>query len=75
MGTFSTSIPNFRGRGQLLDINVEYGRRYQNFRLGFTEHGHSICRCCRQAFYTLHEYYDGETNKVWVSDSLPGVPD
>ena len=65
VGTFSTSIPNFRGRGQLLDINVEYGRRYQNFRLGFTEPWafDMPLLLAGQAFYTLHEYYDGETNK------------
>lgn len=65
VGTFSTSIPNFRGRGQLLDINVEYGKRYQNFRLGFTEPWafDMPLLLAGQAFYTLHEYYDGETNK------------
>lgn len=65
VGTFSTSIPNFRGKGQLLDINIEYGKRHQNFRLGFTEPWafDMPLLLAGQAFYTLHRYLDGETNK------------
>jgi outer membrane protein insertion porin family len=37
VGTFSTTIPNFRGAGQLLGVNVEYGKYRQNIRLSFTE--------------------------------------
>jgi outer membrane protein insertion porin family len=37
IGTFSTSIPNFRGAGQNLSINVEYGERHKNISLSFTE--------------------------------------
>ncbi|MBD3321416.1 MAG: outer membrane protein assembly factor BamA [Chitinivibrionales bacterium] len=37
VGTFSTSIPNFRGAGQKLDLAIEYGRRRQHFSAGFTE--------------------------------------
>ncbi len=37
MGTFSTSIPNFRGAGQRLDLNLEAGGNSTRFSLGFTE--------------------------------------
>jgi len=37
MGTFSMSIPNFRGAGQQLDVNVQAGWNSQNVKLGFTE--------------------------------------
>jgi outer membrane protein insertion porin family len=37
MGTFTTSIPNFRGEGQKLDLSFEYGQRRQDVSLGFTE--------------------------------------
>lgn len=36
-GNFNISIPNFRGRGQRLDANVEVSKFRQDFRLGFTE--------------------------------------
>ena len=28
VGTFSTSIPNFRGAGQELKVNLEYGKNH-----------------------------------------------
>jgi outer membrane protein insertion porin family len=37
VGTFSTSIPNFRGAGQELRVNLEYGENKRNVTLGFTE--------------------------------------
>jgi len=38
VGTFSTSIPNFRGTGQQLDLNLEYSRENrQTLSIGFTE--------------------------------------
>lgn len=37
VGTFSTAIPNFRGAGQELRINLEYGKNRRNVTLGFTE--------------------------------------
>jgi outer membrane protein insertion porin family len=37
MGTFSTSIPNFRGEGQRLDLNLQIGTLAQNVSLGFME--------------------------------------
>lgn len=37
IGTFSTTIPNFRGAGQELGVTVEYGVDYQNFSLSFRE--------------------------------------
>lgn len=37
VGTFSTSIPNFRGAGQELKINLEYGKDHRDMRLGFVE--------------------------------------
>ncbi|HEX3018816.1 MAG TPA: outer membrane protein assembly factor BamA [Chitinispirillaceae bacterium] len=65
VGTFSTSIPNFMGKGQKLEINVEYGKRQQNFRLGFTEPWafDRPILLAGQVFYTRYEYTDGETNK------------
>lgn len=37
VGTFSTAIPNFRGAGEELRVNLEYGKNRQNVSLGFTE--------------------------------------
>lgn len=37
VGTFSTAIPNFRGAGQELRVNLEYGVNKRNVNLGFTE--------------------------------------
>ena len=37
MGTFTTSIPNFRGEGQQLDLNLEYGQYQKDVSVGFTE--------------------------------------
>lgn len=37
VGTFSTSIPNFRGAGQTLNLNLEYGGNRKNVSLGFEE--------------------------------------
>ncbi|KMQ52135.1 Outer membrane protein assembly factor YaeT precursor [Chitinispirillum alkaliphilum] len=36
-GTFSTAIPNFRGAGQELKVDLQYGQRRQTVNLGFTE--------------------------------------
>lgn len=37
MGTFTTSIPNFRGAGQRLDLNLEYGQNRKDVSVGFME--------------------------------------
>jgi outer membrane protein insertion porin family len=37
MGTFTTSIPNFRGEGQRLDLNLEYGQNRKDISVGFME--------------------------------------
>jgi outer membrane protein insertion porin family len=37
MGTFTTSIPNFRGAGQKLDLNLDIGQYQQDVSIGFTE--------------------------------------
>ena len=37
MGTFTTSIPNFRGEGQKLDLNLDIGQYRQDVSIGFTE--------------------------------------
>jgi outer membrane protein insertion porin family len=37
MGTFTTSIPNFRGEGQKLDLSLSIGTRAKNVSLGFME--------------------------------------
>ena len=37
MGTFTTSIPNFRGEGQKLDLNLDIGQNRQDVSIGFTE--------------------------------------
>jgi outer membrane protein insertion porin family len=37
IGTFSTKIPNFRGTGQELGVNVEFGEFTKNFGLSFVE--------------------------------------
>jgi outer membrane protein insertion porin family len=37
VGTFSTAIPNFRGAGQELRVNLEFGENRRNVTLGFTE--------------------------------------
>ncbi|MFP4164422.1 MAG: outer membrane protein assembly factor BamA [Chitinispirillaceae bacterium] len=36
-GTFSTAIPNFRGAGQELKVDLQYGKFRQTANLGFTE--------------------------------------
>jgi outer membrane protein insertion porin family len=37
VGTFSTAIPNFRGNGQELSLNVEFGKYRQDYSIGFKE--------------------------------------
>jgi len=37
VGTFSTSIPNFRGHGQELSLAVEYGKNRQDYSVTFKE--------------------------------------
>jgi len=37
VGTFATTIPNFRGNGQELTLNVEYGKYRQDYSVGFRE--------------------------------------
>jgi|WetSurMetagenome_2_1015567.scaffolds.fasta_scaffold00149_20 outer membrane protein insertion porin family len=37
MGTFTTSIPNFRGEGQRLDLSLDYGQYRKDVSVGFME--------------------------------------
>ncbi|MBN1308822.1 MAG: outer membrane protein assembly factor BamA, partial [Chitinispirillaceae bacterium] len=67
IGTFSTSIPNFRGAGQELRVGVEYGKDYQNISLGFTEpwaFDRPISLSGR-VFYSDNSYYSYYAQKQW----------
>ncbi len=37
VGTFAIGMPNFLGRGQLIDLNLDFGQYRKNISLGFTE--------------------------------------
>jgi outer membrane protein insertion porin family len=37
VGTLGLGIPNFRGRGQNVSLNIEFGGRRNSFSIGFTE--------------------------------------
>ena len=67
IGTFSTSIPNFRGAGQTLGINVEYGRRHQDFSLSFTEPWafDRPVSLTGSIFYRDNSYYSYYASKQW----------
>lgn len=62
VGTFSTSIPNLRGTGQELGINLEYGADHRDIRLRFREPWafDRPLSLSGEVFYTRDEYYDGE---------------
>ena len=67
IGTFSTSIPNFRGAGQNLSINIEYGERHKNISLGFTEPWafDRPIPLSGSVFYRNSTYYNLYANKSW----------
>jgi len=58
MGTFTTSIPNFRGTGQQLDLNFQYGQYSKNATIGFMEPWafNSPTRLSGNIFYTDYHY-------------------
>ncbi|MBD3346034.1 MAG: outer membrane protein assembly factor BamA [Chitinivibrionales bacterium] len=60
VGTFSTSIPNFRGAGQQLDLALEYGKRRQHLSAGFTEPWafDSPTRLSGSLFFSRTQYSD-----------------
>ncbi|MBN1576360.1 MAG: outer membrane protein assembly factor BamA [Chitinispirillaceae bacterium] len=67
IGTFSTSIPNFRGAGQELNVKVEYGKDYQDFSVGFVEpwaFDRPISLSGR-IFYSDNSYYSYYAQKQW----------
>lgn len=65
IGTFSTSIPNFRGAGQELGVNVEYGDRTQNIALRFVEPWafERPIMLSGQIFYRKNSYYAYQANE------------
>ncbi len=67
IGTFSTSIPNFRGAGQTLGVGVEYGKDYKNFNLSFTEPWafDRPIMLRGSLFYRNSQYYSYYANKSW----------
>ncbi len=65
VGTFGVGIPNFRGMGQNLSVNVDIGSKYNSYSLSFTE---------PWAFSTPTSvggdlYY---TNREWEADYTEG---
>jgi len=67
VGTFSTSIPNFRGAGQELRVNLEYGQNTRNITLGFTEPwvGDKPLSLTGTLFYSRDEDYDDYLTKTY----------
>ncbi len=67
IGTFSTSIPNFRGAGQELRVNVEYGQRHQDFSVSFTEPWafDRPISLTGSVFYRDNSYYQIYASKQW----------
>ena len=60
MGTFTTSIPNFRGLGQKLDLSLQIGTLAQDISLGFTEPWafNTPTTLSGSVFYQTYSYYD-----------------
>jgi outer membrane protein insertion porin family len=67
IGTFSTSIPNFRGAGQELRVNIEYGKEHQDFSLSFTEPWafDRPISLMGSIFYRNNSYYSYYASKQW----------
>lgn len=67
IGTFSTSIPNFRGAGQNLGVSVEYGERHKNISLSFAEPWafDRPIPLSGSIFYRNSTYYSYYANKTW----------
>ncbi len=67
IGTFSTSIPNFRGTGQTLALNLEYGKEHQDFSLNFTEPWafDRPVSFSGSVFYRDNSYYSIYASKQW----------
>ncbi|MBN1758164.1 MAG: outer membrane protein assembly factor BamA [Chitinispirillaceae bacterium] len=67
IGTFSTSIPNFRGAGQELRVNVEYGNRHQDFSVSFTEPWafDRPISLSGSVFYRNNSYYQYYASEQW----------
>ena len=67
IGTFSTSIPNFRGAGQELRLNVEYGSEYQNLSVSFTEPWafDRPISLSGSVFYSNNSYYQYYASEQW----------
>jgi outer membrane protein insertion porin family len=59
MGTFTTSIPNFRGEGQQLDLNFQYGLKRADVSIGFTEPWafNTPTALSGSIFYSDYSYY------------------
>lgn len=65
VGTIGMGIPNFRGVGQSLNFNIEFGSRRNSFSLGFTEPwAWGRPTLVGIDFYSL--------NRVWYSDYTEG---
>lgn len=62
VGTFSTSIPNFRGTGQEVGVNLEYGADHHDVRLRFREPWafDRPLSLSGEIFYSKDSYYDGD---------------
>ncbi|MBD3420915.1 MAG: outer membrane protein assembly factor BamA, partial [Chitinivibrionales bacterium] len=71
VGTFQTSIPNFRGAGQKLDLQVEYGENRRNITVGFTEpwafNTPTLLR--GSIFYSYNAYNISNTNDKDIIES------
>jgi len=67
IGTFSTSIPNFRGTGQELRVNVEYGEQHQDIMLSFSEPWafDRPILLSSSIFYRDNSYSSYYANKSW----------
>ncbi len=60
MGTFTTSIPNFRGLGQRLDLSLQIGQTAQDVSVAFTEPWafNTPTTLSGSIFYQTYSYYD-----------------
>lgn len=67
VGTFSTAIPNFRGAGQEMRVNLEYGKNRRNVTLGFTEPWafDKPLSLTGTVFYTKNIDTDNDVNKSY----------
>jgi outer membrane protein insertion porin family len=71
MGTFSTSIPNFRGAGQKLDLSFEAGQRRLNVSVGFMEPwAFNTPTTLQGSIYYLKRSYYGDLTQYGISGSV-----